>query len=62
MQQKLFQKFLSQEAGASGKTEKESQKPPPKMKKILNIYREYLFCQVVLVHNTRSTDSRSNDT
>ena len=55
----MQQKFLSQEAGASGK---ESQKPPPKMKKILNIYREYLFCQVVLVHNTRSSDSRSNDT
>ena len=43
MQQKLFQKFLSQAAGASGKTEKESQKPPPKMKKIFIKYLQRIF-------------------
>ena len=33
MQQKLFQNFLPQEAGASGNNkEKESQKPYPKLK------------------------------
>ena len=30
-------------------------------KYLLNIYRDYLFCWVVLVHNTRSNDSRSNN-
>ena len=42
MQQNLFQKFPSQEAGTSGKNiEMEPQKPDPKLQNIyiLNIYR-----------------------
>ena len=42
MQKKLFQIFLSQEAGAFGNNlEKEPQKPPPKLKK----YVYYIFTE-----------------
>ena len=45
MQQKLVQSFLPKEAGAFGNNiEKESQKPRPKLKKFINICKEYLLC------------------